>query len=201
MSALPNRTFGDVRPGLARDRCCVPAGGLRVHLPPGSSLMSRRPGIRPSDLDSRVRLPLLRPLPRGEALGGAGLDRPARLLRDRPRRARAAARPLHGPRVLGRRRGLHAPTRARSAGARLLPDRPYRPGEGTGLEELRQDGRHLHRRLLAPPLCAPPVAEPSLPQPRRPARRPVAHLAEHDRELRDEHELAVLRRRVPRCRT
>ena len=35
-----------------------------------------------------------------------------------------------------------------------------------------------------------------LPQPRRPARRPLAHLAEHHRELRHEHELAVLRRRV-----
>ena len=92
--------------------------------------------------------------------------------------------------VFTRRFGLGA------ARARLLPARPHRPGEGAGLEELREDGRHLQRRLLAPPLRAPAAAGPPLPQPGRPAGRAVAHLAEHDRELRHEHELAVLRRRV-----
>ena len=81
-------------------------------------------------------------------------------------------------------------------GARLLPSRACRWRAGAGLEDLRQDGADLQRRLLGAALRHPASAGAPVPEPRPPARGAAAHRAEHDRELHHEHQLAVLRRRV-----
>ena len=79
--------------------------------------------------------------------------------------------------------------------ARLLPARRADPRARAGLEGLREDGARLQRRLLGRPVRAPAAPGPPLPEPGPPDGRSVAHRAEHDRQLRHEHELAVLRRR------
>ena len=61
---------------------------------------------------------------------------------------------------------------------------------------VRDVGAGLQRPVLRPPLRAAARAEPPVPQSRQARRRPVPHLAEHGGQLRHEHELAVLRRRV-----
>ena len=61
---------------------------------------------------------------------------------------------------------------------------------------LRDVGARLQRPLLRPPLRAAARAGPPVPQSRQARRCPVPHLAEHGGQLRHEHELAVLRRRV-----
>ncbi len=65
-----------------------------------------------------------------------------------------------------------------------------------GLEAVRDDRPRLHVRLRDPPL---PLAAPSerpAAEPRRAGGRQLVGLHEHDSQLRDQHELAVLRRRV-----
>ena len=63
-------------------------------------------------------------------------------------------------------------------------------------------GRATRRRCSSSASCSRPcstrssVCKATLPEPRQPAGCAVAHRTQHDRELRHEHELAVLRRRV-----
>ena len=61
---------------------------------------------------------------------------------------------------------------------------------------LRKDRADLQRRLHRRALRDPAPAGASLPEPGSPEGRGTAHRCQHDRELRHEHELAVLRRRV-----
>ena len=187
------RCVADVRPRRDRYRARL----LRLHLPaplgPGARLMSARRRDRARHLAARARLPRLRALPRGEVLDDGPGHRPDRRLRRRPRRARVPARALHGAGVHGA--AVRRPP-ARRDRARLLPDRRHRPGPRAGLEELREDGSRLQRLLLPRPLRdpAPPGAPVPQPEPLQGGAR--ASLAQHRRELRHEHELAVLRRRV-----
>ena len=80
--------------------------------------------------------------------------------------------------------------------ARLLPGHPHRREARAGLEVLREVGGHLQHRLLRSRLRHLQAPGTSVPESGPSSRCRVAHLAEHHRELRHEHELAVLRRRV-----
>ena len=91
---------------------------------------------------------------------------------------------------------VYAARRAATRRHRALLPASRRRRPRAGLEELRQDRARLQRRLLGPPLRAAAAAGAPVPEPGRAARRPAAHRAQHDGELRHEHELAVLRRRV-----
>ena len=73
-------------------------------------------------------------------------------------------------------------------------------GRGSGDE---QDWKSYAKTVLIfsvgftrPPLCDPAAPGPSVPEPGSPEGRRAAHRGQHDGELRHEHELAVLRRRV-----
>ena len=79
---------------------------------------------------------------------------------------------------------------------RLLQARPHRPEARAGLEELRPLGRRFQPPLLGRAVRDPAAAGAPVPEPGQRAGRPLADRAEHDRQLRHEHELAVLRRRV-----
>ena len=79
--------------------------------------------------------------------------------------------------------------------ARLPPPARARCGGRPGLEAVRALGDRLHDRLQHLPLRAAAPAGAPLPQPRPSLGRAVGCRAEHDRELRHQHELAVLRRR------
>ena len=85
--------------------------------------------------------------------------------------------------------------RRRRRRARLPPPARPRRERRPGLEAVRDVGGRLHDRLQRLPLRAAAAAGPSLPQSRPPAGGAVGRRAEHDGELRHEHELAVLRRR------
>ena len=81
--------------------------------------------------------------------------------------------------------------------ARLLPARPRRRAARAGLEELREDGAGLQRPSSRSSLYAIQRLQGHLfLNPDHLQGVAVAHRAEHDGELRHEHELAVLRRRV-----
>ena len=73
-------------------------------------------------------------------------------------------------------------------------------GRGSGDEQdwkcVCEDGADLQRRLQCRALRHPAPAGPPLPEPGSHERRCAAHRCQHDCELRHEHELAVLRRRV-----
>ena len=100
---------------------------------------------------------------------------------------------VHGAGLLG-----HAAraTLARRTRARLLPARRHEGGAGAGLEAVCGHGARLHGRLRRPPLRPAPTPGAPAAQPGRPRRRQPVGRDEHDRQLRHEHELAVLRRRV-----
>ena len=110
------------------------------------------------------------------------------LLRRRARRARLSARDVHGPCVLARE--------ARPGRARLPAAARTRQRRRAGLEVVREDGPHLQRRLHRRPLRDPAAPGPPVPEPGSSEGRRAAHRRQHDRELRHQHELAVLRRRV-----
>ena len=72
------------------------------------------------------------------------------------------------------------------------------PAEGSGLEGVRQEPDHLLARRLAAAVSHPAHADPvefHRPQPTALPLRPVERHVQHDVVVRDEHELAVLRRR------
>ena len=99
-----------------------------------------------------------------------------------------AARPRRRPRA--RRPGL-PPRRADD-----LPRRRRRSGPGAAVERLRALAARVQRRLDHRPLPAPAPAGRPLPQPDRGRRRPAGARLQHRGQLRHEHELAELRRRV-----
>ena len=119
----------------------------------------------------------------------AGRASPDRLLRGRPDRARGIRWASTWPGST-----CASATTWSSAACFRLFGREQR--QGAGLEELRQDRARLQRPLLWRALRDPAPAGPPVPEPGPPEGRPAAHLAEHDRQLHHEHELAVLRRRV-----
>ncbi len=89
--------------------------------------MTAATDLRARDLPGRLRVPRLRALPRGEAVSGH-LDRPNRLLRGRPDRARRCRSALHGAGLLGggtafRRFGSERSSAASTALVRTDPAR------------------------------------------------------------------------------
>ena len=158
----------------------------------GPRLMSARRHLRARHLGARARVPRLRPVPRREAVTGNGITQIVLYAVD-PDGARVPARHLHGARLRGH--AAHAAL-ARRAGARLLPAHGHAGRRGAGLEGVREDRAHLHGRLRRPALPAAAPAGAPAAEPGRPRGRELVGLDEHDRELRHEHELAVLRRRV-----
>ena len=126
-------------------------------------------------------------------MSGQGIA-PDPRLRGRPDRARVPARPLHGAGLRDRRSGVRWLVR-RSSAASTGSCAPTRRREQDWKSYAKTRAR-LQRRLLRRALRDPAPAGPPVPEPGPPAGRAVAHRAEHDRELRHEHELAVLRRRV-----
>ena len=106
--------------------------------------------------------------------------------------ARVPARRLHGARV--HRHPPHSAP-ARRARACLLPAARDARGRGADLEGLRRHGARLHGPLLGAALPAAAAAGSPAAEPGQPGRGLAAHRDQHDRELRHEHELAVLRRR------
>ena len=68
--------------------------------------------------------------------------------------------------------------------------------EAAGLEVLRRRRAGLQRRELRPALRDPAPAGPPAAQPERLPRHDLVHRLQHGGELRDQHQLAVLRRRV-----
>ena len=80
--------------------------------------------------------------------------------------------------------------------ARLLPAGGDARGRRAGLEGVQHHGARLHVRLRDPAVCAAAPAGQPAAEPGQPRERELLGLDEHDGELRHEHELAVLRRRV-----
>ena len=146
---------------------------------------------------ARVRVPRLRPLPRGAALDERSGHRPDPRLRGRPHRARVPARHLHGAR-------LHDRAFATGGWLRWLgaTERGFYRLVGTDRRK-EQDWKGYAKTAIVftvlffgLALRDPAPAGAPLPEPGQPAGRAVAHRAEHDRQLHHQHELAVLRRRV-----
>ena len=107
-----------------------------------------------------------------------------------------AARPrrVHRPRLLGR--AASRGPRLRAGRACDLPRRRRDTGERAALDGLRAFGARLQRRLGPRPLPAPARPGRALPQPDRRDGRSAGARLQHRRQLRHEHELAELRRRV-----
>ena len=140
---------------------------------------------------ARVRLPRLRAVPRGAPVSGQGIAQIvvyAVVLV-----ALAYPLGLYMARVYAPGFRVRWLVRAR---ARLLPARAHRPEREQDWKSYAKTVARLHDPLLGAPLRDPAPAGAPVPEPGRPAGGAVAHRAEHDRELRHEHELAVLRRRV-----
>ena len=106
----------------------------------------------------------------------------------RARCARLSARDLHGAGLFARE--------ARSGRARLPAAARPRQRRRAGLEGLREDRPHLQRRLQCPPLRDPAPPGPPVPEPGSHEGCRAAHRGQRDSQLRHQHELAVLRRRV-----
>ena len=104
------------------------------------------------------------------------------------------ARRLH--RAGLRRRGASRGRRLRAARARDLSPHGRQPGERAALDGLRPLRARVQHRL--DPRAVPPAARAgsALPQSHRRDRRPAGTRLQHGRQLRHQHELAELRRRV-----
>ena len=153
------------------------------------------------DLDRRARLPGLRAVPRGAALDERPGHRPDPRLRSPSSIALAYPLGLYMARVYTTPRfgGRLAAARSSAASTALVRadakrEQDWKSYAKTVLvfsvallrsSSTRSSGCRAHLFLNPDHLTG----------------RAVAHRAEHGRELRHEHELAVLRRRVRRCRT
>ena len=183
----------DVRPRCTRDRGRV----LRLHLPPplraGEGLMSAADafGLVVS-LAVFVYL-VYALLARGALLDERAGNRPDRRLRGRAGRARLPARPLHGARLRRAAAAAAFSARSRRGFYRLVGTTPR--ASRTGAATRRRCSSSASSRRCSSTRSSGCRHHLFL-NPDKLAGGPVAHRAQHDRELRHEHELAVLRRRV-----